>query len=295
MTSLVRKNGGWGLAIFGRHACSCSCSSFSVPLQKTCLQATWNREICSDEAEESASFCCSSPYRWTPPRSSPATNSTCNLAQSENMSQRKYRVEGETSAPKFWDRWFRRKKTGASVKDLKAEINMVRMGGGASKHCPTAWPCDASLASPKQPLSSLRCLSTQHTFASCLRSMHVGCVSLWMQRCASLASLSPSCPPLPSPSQDEHQLSVSELLERYSSDVENGLTEAQAAEVLQRDGPNTLTPPKQMPEIVKFLLQMFGGFSALLWLGAVLCFFSYGVERGTKGPSVSDDNVSSCP
>ena len=87
-------------------------------------------------------------------------------------------------------------------------------------------------------------------------------------------------------------MSVAELLERYGSNVEDGLTEAQAAEVLQRDGPNVLTPPKQMPEIVKFLLQMFGGFSALLWLGAILCFLSYGVERGTKGPSASDDNVS---
>ena len=73
--------------------------------------------------------------------------------------------------------------------------------------------------------------------------------------------------------------------------MDNGLTEAQAADVLQRDGPNLLTPPKQVPEIVKFLLQMFGGFAALLWLGAVLCFLSYGVERATKGSRASDDNV----
>ena len=87
-------------------------------------------------------------------------------------------------------------------------------------------------------------------------------------------------------------MSITELLDRYGSDMEDGLTEAQAAEALQRDGPNVLTPPRQMPGIVKFLLQMFGGFSALLWLGALLCFFSYGVEKGTKGDGVSDDNVS---
>ena len=87
-------------------------------------------------------------------------------------------------------------------------------------------------------------------------------------------------------------MSITELLDRYGSNMEDGLTEAQAAEALQRDGPNVLTPPRQMPEIVKFLLQMFGGFSALLWLGALLCFFSYGVEKGTKGAGVSDDNVS---
>ena len=61
-------------------------------------------------------------------------------------------------------------------------------------------------------------------------------------------------------------------------------------ERLLRDGPNAVTPPKQVSEIVKFLLQMFGGFSALLWFGAVLCFLAYGIlEVGDS--SGSDDYV----
>ena len=51
-----------------------------------------------------------------------------------------------------------------------------------------------------------------------------------------------------------------------------------AATILARDGPNALTPPKETPEIVKFLKQLFGGFSLLLWIGAVLCFFAYGIR-----------------
>ena len=67
-------------------------------------------------------------------------------------------------------------------------------------------------------------------------------------------------------------------------DCVQGLSEAQAAEKLSRDGPNAITPPKQTPEIVKFLIQMFGGFSGLLWIGAILCFFAYVVlEVQTPG------------
>ena len=56
------------------------------------------------------------------------------------------------------------------------------------------------------------------------------------------------------------------------------MSKQKAAEILARDGPNALSPPKQTPEIVKFLKQLFGGFSLLLWIGAVLCFFAYGIR-----------------
>lgn len=70
-----------------------------------------------------------------------------------------------------------------------------------------------------------------------------------------------------------------------------GLTASQAAEVLLRDGPNALKPPKTTPEIVKFLKLLFGGFSALLWCGAVLCFFSYTLSV-IDDPDAEKDYVS---
>lgn len=70
-----------------------------------------------------------------------------------------------------------------------------------------------------------------------------------------------------------------------------GLTSAKAAEVFERDGPNALTPPKTTPEWIKFCKLLFGGFSLLLWIGSVLCFFSYILEAVSK-EEPANDNVS---
>ena len=74
-----------------------------------------------------------------------------------------------------------------------------------------------------------------------------------------------------------------------------GLTNAKAAEFLLRDGPNALTPPPTTPEWVKFCRQLFGGFSVLLWLGAILCFLAYAIQAATEdepaGDNVSDAHL----
>ena len=70
-----------------------------------------------------------------------------------------------------------------------------------------------------------------------------------------------------------------------------GLTSKQAAEFLDRDGPNALTPPKTTPEWIKFCKNLFGGFSTLLWIGSILCFSAFGLEAsGSENPNM--DNVS---
>ncbi|KHJ78551.1 cation transporter/ATPase [Oesophagostomum dentatum] len=67
-----------------------------------------------------------------------------------------------------------------------------------------------------------------------------------------------------------------------------GLTRAKAAEVLARDGPNALSPPKTTPEWIKFCKNLFGGFALLLWVclpylrvGAFLCYIAYSVDYFT--------------
>uniref|UniRef100_A0A8C0J1U2 Sodium/potassium-transporting ATPase subunit alpha n=1 Tax=Chelonoidis abingdonii TaxID=106734 RepID=A0A8C0J1U2_CHEAB len=67
-------------------------------------------------------------------------------------------------------------------------------------------------------------------------------------------------------------------MDELKKEVSMGLTAARAAEILARDGPNALTPPPTTPEWVKFCRQLFGGFSLLLWIGAVLCFLAYGIQ-----------------
>jgi len=76
----------------------------------------------------------------------------------------------------------------------------------------------------------------------------------------------------------EHTEELSSLCRQLETDVNSGLTVAIAARNLERDGPNALTPPKQTPEWVKFCKQLFGGFAMLLWVGAVLCYFAYGIR-----------------
>uniref|UniRef100_A0A914YQP8 Na(+)/K(+)-exchanging ATPase n=1 Tax=Panagrolaimus superbus TaxID=310955 RepID=A0A914YQP8_9BILA len=77
---------------------------------------------------------------------------------------------------------------------------------------------------------------------------------------------------------DEHQISIEELMKRYDTDINNGLTSAEAEKKLNRDGPNCLTPPKTTPKWIKFCKNLFGGFSMLLWIGAILCIIAYAVD-----------------
>uniref|UniRef100_A0A2K6FE46 Sodium/potassium-transporting ATPase subunit alpha n=1 Tax=Propithecus coquereli TaxID=379532 RepID=A0A2K6FE46_PROCO len=64
------------------------------------------------------------------------------------------------------------------------------------------------------------------------------------------------------------------------------------AEILARDGPNALTPPPTTPEWIKFCRQLFGGFSMLLWIGAILCFLAYSIQAATE-EEPQNDNPSS--
>lgn len=68
------------------------------------------------------------------------------------------------------------------------------------------------------------------------------------------------------------------MVSLLETNLQTGLTSAIVQRNYARDGPNALTPPKQTPEWVKFLKQLFGGFAMLLWIGAVLCFFAYGIR-----------------
>jgi len=89
---------------------------------------------------------------------------------------------------------------------------------------------------------------------------------------------------------DEHIVSLDELYKRYGTDIEKGLTTAQAAAGLAKHGPNALTPPPTTPEWVKFCQNMFSGFAMLLWFGAILCFIAYGIQASAY-EEPPDDNL----
>ncbi|XP_031345413.1 sodium/potassium-transporting ATPase subunit alpha isoform X12 [Photinus pyralis] len=89
---------------------------------------------------------------------------------------------------------------------------------------------------------------------------------------------------------DYHKISPEELYQRFQTHPENGLSHAKAKENLERDGPNALTPPKTIPEWVKFCKNLFGGFALLLWVGSILCFIAYSIQA-TSVEEPIDDNL----
>merc|ERR1712055_436432 len=89
---------------------------------------------------------------------------------------------------------------------------------------------------------------------------------------------------------DVHKISADELIKRFETNLENGLTAAQAKAKLEQYGPNALTPPPTTPEWVKFCKNMFSGFAMLLWVGAILCFVAYGIQASAF-EEPPDDNL----
>ncbi|XP_040086060.1 sodium/potassium-transporting ATPase subunit alpha-4 [Oryx dammah] len=88
---------------------------------------------------------------------------------------------------------------------------------------------------------------------------------------------------------DDHKLTLDELSAKYSVDLTRGHSPEKAQEILARDGPNALTPPTTTPEWVKFCKQLFGGFSLLLWTGAILCFVAFGIQRYFSEDATEDN------
>jgi len=89
---------------------------------------------------------------------------------------------------------------------------------------------------------------------------------------------------------DWHRIDWDELCKRLETNTTTGLTKAKYAEIFEREGPNRLTPPKTTPEWIKFCKQLFGGFSTLLWIGAILCYFAYGIQA-SKYVDPAEDNL----
>eukprot|EP00639_Heterosigma_akashiwo_P015433 CAMPEP_0206397180 /NCGR_PEP_ID=MMETSP0294-20121207/23281_1 /ASSEMBLY_ACC=CAM_ASM_000327 /TAXON_ID=39354 /ORGANISM="Heterosigma akashiwo, Strain CCMP2393" /LENGTH=1388 /DNA_ID=CAMNT_0053852161 /DNA_START=101 /DNA_END=4267 /DNA_ORIENTATION=- len=76
----------------------------------------------------------------------------------------------------------------------------------------------------------------------------------------------------------EHREDLQEVFRKLGSS-EAGLTQAAATNKLAEDGPNRLTPPPTTPKWIKFVKEMTGFFSLLLWGGGVLCFIAYGLRK----------------
>ncbi|CAH0553372.1 unnamed protein product [Brassicogethes aeneus] len=93
---------------------------------------------------------------------------------------------------------------------------------------------------------------------------------------------------------DFHTIPLSDLCRRLQTDRDNGLTKEQAAAVLLKTGPNTLTPSHKTPEYIKFIKTLTQGFSLLLWIGAFLCFTACIIMKLTKNETDTDNLILGC-
>ncbi|XP_026288076.1 sodium/potassium-transporting ATPase subunit alpha-A [Frankliniella occidentalis] len=89
---------------------------------------------------------------------------------------------------------------------------------------------------------------------------------------------------------DDHSIPLTELCARLETDLDVGLDEGEARRRLQENGPNALPriPPKAWWRLL--LKHVFGAFSVLLWVAAVLCIVCYLVEEHMH-PDGPKDNL----
>ena len=88
---------------------------------------------------------------------------------------------------------------------------------------------------------------------------------------------------------DDHKIDLHDLFNRLLTDPVTGLTFQQVSAIFQRDGPNQLSQPLEPPTWVRFCKNIFGGFSFMLWLGAMLCFAHYSIQSGIHAEVPTDD------
>ena len=74
---------------------------------------------------------------------------------------------------------------------------------------------------------------------------------------------------------DVHVVSVATLIERFSSDLQNGLTNDTVTQHRTEFGQNKLTPPPKPSLIWMFLKQILIGFNGILWIATLFAFLSY--------------------
>jgi magnesium-transporting ATPase (P-type) len=74
---------------------------------------------------------------------------------------------------------------------------------------------------------------------------------------------------------DVHIIPIATLADRFSSDLQQGLTNNIVEQHLAKYGQNKLTPPPKPSLIWMFLKQILIGFNGILWFATLFAFLSY--------------------
>jgi sodium/potassium-transporting ATPase subunit alpha len=84
---------------------------------------------------------------------------------------------------------------------------------------------------------------------------------------------------------DDHLIELDDFIRRYETNVSGGLNDEQVQLRLKRDGKNLLKKRKNKPVIVRWLIEVFGGYNIIMWLATILCFLCW-QPLGGDNPSV---------
>ena len=87
-------------------------------------------------------------------------------------------------------------------------------------------------------------------------------------------------------SMDEHKCPLEELLKRYVSNLENGLSNDAAARRNMEEGDNKLPEKEKVPGWIRFLKEITNWFAILLWVGSILCIVTYVVQPSGNLPNL---------
>lgn len=84
---------------------------------------------------------------------------------------------------------------------------------------------------------------------------------------------------------EEHLMSADEVIKKFNTHPENGLSPERRQELLREFGRNELSPPKTIPEWRKFLKELTGWFSILLLVGGILSFIGFAIQADKSDQS----------
>lgn len=76
-------------------------------------------------------------------------------------------------------------------------------------------------------------------------------------------------------SMDEHKIPLEELLFRYGTSVELGMTTEMAIKRNLEEGDNKLPEKEKVPAWRRFLAEITNWFAIMLWVGSILCIIIY--------------------
>lgn len=85
---------------------------------------------------------------------------------------------------------------------------------------------------------------------------------------------------------DEHKIPLDELVYRFGTNLETGMTTEMAIKRNLEEGDNKLPEKEKTPGWIRFLKEITNWFAIMLWVGSILCIIIYIIEPEGNLPNL---------